>query len=311
MFERFKKLDFGLRKTRDAWFNNVRDVFDRAAIDQELWDQLEELLIGADVGVETTDELLAFLRERVATEGIRDARQVGVALKQEIVTALTPAVDEEDRPTNPEPGMPRIVLVIGVNGVGKTTSVAKLANLMKADGQNVLIAAADTFRAGAIEQLMVWGRRLGVDVVAHQPGADSGAVVFDAVQAAGSRSADVLLVDTAGRLHTKDYLMEELGKIDRVIKRVDPTAPHEVLLTMDATTGQNGLLQAEKFYVQAGTTGIILTKLDGTSRGGVTIAISQALGIPISYIGAGEGIDDLSEFDAGAFVEALFERAVG
>ncbi len=311
MFERFKKLDFGLRKTRDAWFNNVRDVFDRAAIDQELWDQLEELLIGADVGVETTDELLAFLRERVATEGIRDARQVGVALKQEIVTALTPAVDEEDRPTNPEPGMPRIVLVIGVNGVGKTTSVAKLANLMKADGQNVLIAAADTFRAGAIEQLMVWGRRLGVDVVAHQPGADSGAVVFDAVQAAGSRSADVLLVDTAGRLHTKDYLMEELGKIDRVIKRVDPTAPHEVLLTMDATTGQNGLLQAEKFYVQAGTTGIILTKLDGTSRGGVTIAISQALGIPISYIGTGEGIDDLSEFDAGAFVEALFERAVG
>jgi fused signal recognition particle receptor len=274
-------------------------LFDRKKIDEEVWEELEELLISADVGVGTTEKIIGTLRERAAEEKL-DGSQVGEALRQQMAAILTIPPRARHNAASP-----RVYLVVGVNGSGKTTSIAKLAYRFKKEGKSVLLAAADTFRAAAIDQLKKQGERVGVDVIAHQPGADPGAVAYDAVQAAMSRRVDALIIDTAGRLHTKFNLMEELKKVHRVAARLDASAPHEVILVLDATTGQNGLTQARYFTEAVGVTGIFLAKLDGTAKGGVVLAICDELGVPIEMIGTGEGLEDLLPFDAAAFVEGL------
>ena len=275
-------------------------LFDRATIGEEVWDELEELLISADVGVGTAGKLIEGVKQRAAEEKL-DGSQVRSALKAEMVKMLivTP------RAGVAKPAPPRVILVVGVNGSGKTTSIAKLAYKLKKEGQTVILAAADTFRAAAIDQLKRQGERVGVDVVAHQPGADPGAVVFDTLQAARSRQVDNVIIDTAGRLHTKYNLMEELKKIRRVAAKIDATAPHEVVLVLDATTGQNGLTQARYFTEAVGVTGIFLAKLDGTAKGGIVLAICDELAVPIQFIGIGEGLEDMVPFNAEAFVAAL------
>ncbi len=275
-------------------------LFDRAAIDDELWDELEELLISADVGVATTAKLIDKVKQKAAEEKL-DGSQVSAALKEEMVRILSLPPREE----SPDISPPKVILAVGVNGSGKTTSIAKLAYNLKKEGQSVLLAAADTFRAAAIDQLKRQGERVGVDVVAHQPGADPGAVVYDALQAARSRQIDNVIIDTAGRLHTKYNLMEELKKVRRVAAKADAAAPHEVILVLDATTGQNGLTQAKYFTEAVGVTGIFLAKLDGTARGGIVLAICDELAVPIRLIGVGEGLGDMVNFDAEAFVDAL------
>ncbi len=276
-------------------------LFDRPSVGDEVWAELEELLIMADVGVNTTEKLIHKVRQRVAEEKIGEGTLVRTALQAEMVDILsiTPQEASADR------SVPGVVLVVGVNGGGKTTSVAKLAHSLKNEGRSVILVAADTFRAAAIDQLKHWGQRVGVDVIAHQPGADPGAVVFDALQAAHSRQIDEVIIDTAGRLHTKFNLMEELKKIKRVAAKSDPTAPHEVILVLDATTGQNGLTQAKYFNEAVGVTGIFLAKLDGTARGGIVLAVCDELQIPIKYVGVGEKLEDMAPFDAQSFVEAL------
>jgi fused signal recognition particle receptor len=275
-------------------------LFDRASIGKEVWEELEELLISADVGVATTTKLVEAVRQRAAAEKL-DGSQVRSVLRDEMVKILT--VPAHVLPTTITP--PEVILVVGVNGSGKTTSIAKLAYRLKKDGKSVVLGAADTFRAAAIDQLKKQGERAGVDVIAHQPGADPGAVVYDALQAARSRRADVLIIDTAGRLHTKFNLMEELKKIKRVATKLDATAPHEVMLVLDATTGQNGLTQARYFTEAVGVTGIFLAKLDGTAKGGIVLAICDELKVPVQLIGVGEGLEDMVLFDAAAFVAAL------
>ena len=275
-------------------------LFDRASIGKEVWEELEELLISADVGVNTAEKLINIVKQRSAEEK-PDGAQVRAILKEEMIKILD--VPPRATPANITP--PKVYLVVGVNGSGKTTSIAKLAYQMKKDGQNVLIAAADTFRAAAIDQLKKQGERVGVNVIAHRPGADPGAVVYDALQAAKSRQADVLIIDTAGRLHTKFNLMEELKKVRRVVAKLDATAPHEVLLVLDATTGQNGLTQARYFTEAVGVTGIFIAKLDGTAKGGIVLAICDELKVPIQLIGIGEGLEDMVTFNAREFVEAL------
>ena len=272
-------------------------------LDQDLWDDLEELLISADLGVSTAGRLLVRLRERVREERIGGPEQVINALKQEMVNILD--VDGA-HVSSDTAAPPHVLLMVGVNGVGKTTSIAKLANLYKNEGKTVLLGAADTFRAAAIEQLQAWGLRLGVDVIAHRPGADPAAVAFDAVQAARSRDADVVIIDTAGRLHTKLNLMEELKKIQRVISSRGGIDSQRVILTMDATTGQNGLLQARSFTETVHCDGVFLAKLDGTAKGGIVMAITEELNLPILYIGTGEQPDDMASFEANEFVEGLF-----
>jgi fused signal recognition particle receptor len=293
----FKK---ALQPTKDNWFSKAMHLFDKTTIDESIWTELEEVMISADVGMETTEKLIERTRQRVKDEKLKDGAQVKEALKKEMVKIL-------DLPA-PEPVVsspPKVTLVIGVNGSGKTTSIAKLAYLNKNEGKSVILAAGDTFRAAAIDQLQTWAERTGVEIVAHQPGADPGAVVFDAMAAAKSRQTQVLIIDTAGRLHTKFNLMEELKKIRKVIAKTDPTAPHEVLLVLDATTGQNGLAQAKSFTEAAGITGIFLAKLDGTAKGGIALAICDQLKIPVKYIGVGEHAEDMAPFNAQAFVEAL------
>jgi fused signal recognition particle receptor len=275
-------------------------LFDRSKIDDEVWEELEELLIAADVGVGTATKLIETVRTRAEEEKL-DGEGAGQALREEMIKLLTLPPRGDGHPD----ARPRVYLVVGVNGSGKTTSIAKLAHKFKKDGKSVLLAAADTFRAAAIDQLKAQGARVGVDVIAHQPGADPGAVTYDALEAARNRGADIVLVDTAGRLHTKFNLMEELKKVRRVAAKVDGTAPHEVILVLDATTGQNGLTQARHFAEAVGVTGIILAKLDGTARGGIVLAISDELKLPIELIGTGEGLDDLVPFDAEEFVEGL------
>jgi fused signal recognition particle receptor len=275
-------------------------LFDRRIIDDAVWDELEELLISADVGVGTTEKLIGSVKQRAAEEKL-DGSQVGAALKEAMVAMLT----VEPREANAAVSPPRVILLVGVNGSGKTTSIAKLAHRLKKNGNSVLLAAADTFRAAAIDQLKKQGERVGVDVVAHQPGADPGAVVYDALQAARSRHVDAVIIDTAGRLHTKYNLMEELKKVRRVAAKLDNTAPHEVILVLDATTGQNGLTQARYFTEAVGVTGVFLAKLDGTAKGGIVLAICDELALPIQLIGVGEGLEDMVDFDARAFVEAL------
>jgi fused signal recognition particle receptor len=293
---------FSLGKTRQL-FGQINVAFDEADdITDGLWDELEETLITADVGVQTTESLMDTLRERVQAEGLKRGSELRDALKEELEILLgdpEPLVFSDTSPIS-------VYLVVGVNGVGKTTSIAKLANQLKKQKHRVLLAAGDTFRAAATEQLRTWGERIGVQVVAHQHGADPAAVVYDAMQAAQARGADVLIVDTAGRLHTKYNLMEELKKIVRVLQKYDPEAPHEVLLIVDATTGQNGFIQAKQFVKDAGVSGVILTKLDGTARGGIAFAIAAELSLPIKYVGTGERVNDIAPFDAQEFVDALF-----
>ena len=294
----------GLERSRATFFGRLKDLVVRGGAGEDVWDEAEELLIEADVGVGLAMELLDRARDR--SRGARSADEVFEALKADILGVLT-AVDGSANGASEH--KPLVVLVVGVNGAGKTTSIAKLAALFRAEGKRVVLAAADTFRAAAIEQLQHWGERAGADVIAHNQGGDPAAVAFDAMQAARARGADVLIVDTAGRLHTKSNLMEEMKKIGRVLGRVDDAAPHEVLLVLDATTGQNGLAQAKEFTQAVGCTGIVLTKLDGTAKGGVVLAIARELGLPVRFVGTGEGMDDLSPFAPEEYVEALFSAA--
>ncbi len=294
----------GLERSRTTFFGRLKDLMVRGGAGEDVWDEAEELLIEADVGVGLTMELLDRARDRA--RGARSADEVFEALKSDILGVLT-AVEGESN--GPSAHTPLVVLVVGVNGAGKTTSIAKLAALFRDEGKRVVLAAADTFRAAAIEQLQHWGERAGADVIAHNQGGDPAAVAFDAMQAARARGADVLIVDTAGRLHTKSNLMEEMKKIGRVLGRVDDAAPHEVLLVLDATTGQNGLTQAKEFTQAVGCTGIVLTKLDGTAKGGVVLAIARELGLPVRFVGTGEGMADLSPFAPEEYVDALFSAS--
>ncbi|WP_433940645.1 signal recognition particle-docking protein FtsY [Paenibacillus lautus] len=299
-----KQFRDGLEKTRKGFIEKVSDlVIRRKKIDEEFYEELEEILIGADVGVNTVMDLMDDLRAEVKKRRIEDAADLQPVLSEKLMGLLRDDSSNELR-ENPE-GI-TVILFVGVNGVGKTTTIGKLAHRYKQEGKKVLLAAGDTFRAGAIEQLEVWGERVGVEVIKQQPGSDPAAVMFDAVQAAKQRQADVLLCDTAGRLQNKTNLMEELNKIFRVIQREIPSAPHEVLMVLDATTGQNALSQAKLFGEKSGVTGLVLTKLDGTAKGGIVIAIRQELNLPVKLVGLGEKMGDLQTFDSEQFVHALF-----
>lgn len=291
----------GLKRSRDTWFSKAMRLFDRTAIGEETWVELEELLISADVGVNTTERLIERVKQRVSREKISQGSLVRSALTAEMVSILE--VTPQEAPGNLS--LPKVILVVGVNGCGKTTSIAKLAYRSKNEGRKVILVAADTFRAAAIDQLKRLGEMAGVEVIAHQPGADPGAVVFDALQAARSRQVQEVIIDTAGRLHTQFNLMEELKKIKRVAAKNDSTAPHEVILVLDATTGQNGLTQATYFAQAVGVTGIFLAKLDSTAKGGIVLAICDELKIPIQFIGLGDNLEDMTPFEAATFVEAL------
>ncbi|MDY4079748.1 MAG: signal recognition particle-docking protein FtsY [Clostridium sp.] len=298
----FNKLKDGLSKTRDGLTDKINEVLKLAiTIDDDLYDELEEVLIMADIGMDTTVEIIDRLKSKIRKEKINEVEMVYPALKEVIKDMLLEGVEEEE-----DNGEKKVLLVIGVNGVGKTTSIGKLAAKNKEEGKKVLLAAADTFRAAAIDQLEVWSQRANVDLVKHEEGSDPAAVVFDAIQAAKARNADILICDTAGRLHNKKNLMNELSKINRIIDREFSEAKKETLLVLDGTTGQNAIIQAKQFMEACPIDGIILTKLDGTAKGGVVISIKQTLNIPVKYIGVGEGIDDLQEFDAESFAEALF-----
>jgi len=300
----FAKLKEGLTKTRENFAGKIEEVFTgRKKIDEELYEELEEVLIRSDVGVNTSLQLVERLRKEVKQRKISEPSELALVLQELIAELLG-----EEEPLNLAKQGPSIILVVGVNGVGKTTTIGKLANRLKKDGKRVIMAAGDTFRAAAVEQLEVWGERSGIEVIRQREGADPAAVAYDAVQAAKSRSVDVVIVDTAGRLHNQVNLMEELRKVKRVIEREIPGAPHEVLLVLDATTGQNALQQAKLFQEVAGVTGIVLTKLDGTAKGGVVLGIRGETGIPVKWIGIGEGIEDLRPFVPKDFAAALFTQ---
>ena len=303
MRERWLAIQQTLTRTRQAAFGRVATMFGATEITPDLWDDLEAALIQADVGVSTTSDLLGRLRERAKREGVLRADQLRGLLKQELQAML----EAPAQAAALDAARPGVLLVVGTNGSGKTTSIAKLASSYKRAGRSVLLAAADTFRAAAGEQLDVWAERAGVELIGGQPGADPGSIAYDAVQAALARRIDVVIVDTAGRLHTKYNLMQELKKVRNVIGKALPGAPHETLLVLDGTTGQNALAQAAQFKEAAGVTGVIVTKLDGTARGGMVFAVAHDLGLPIRYIGTGEKIGDLTPFDAAAFVDGLFD----
>ena len=298
------KFKDGLEKTRKGFVEKVSDlVIRRKKIDEEFYEELEEILIGADVGVNTVMDLIDDLRAEVKKRKIEDAAELQPVLSEKLTALLR---SEQDNALNINKDGITVILFVGVNGVGKTTTIGKLAHRFKQEGKKVMLAAGDTFRAGAIEQLEVWGERAGVEVVKQQAGSDPAAVMYDAVKAAKQRNVDVLLCDTAGRLQNKSNLMEELNKIFRVIQREIPGAPHEVLMVLDATTGQNALSQAKLFGEKSGVTGLVLTKLDGTAKGGIVIAIRQEMDIPVKLVGLGEKADDLQPFDSEQFVHALF-----
>ncbi|AQM59124.1 signal recognition particle-docking protein FtsY [Clostridium baratii] len=300
----FDKLKTGLTKTRDGLQDKINEALNLAvSIDDDLYEELEEILIISDIGMDTTVEIIDRLKKKIRKEKINDPQMVKPALKEVIKDMLLEGDEENEEEKN---NQKEVLLVIGVNGVGKTTSIGKLAAKNKNEGKKVLLAAADTFRAAAIDQLEVWSNRADVDIVKQNEGSDPGAVVFDAVQAAKARGVDLLICDTAGRLHNKKNLMNELEKINRIIDREYSEAKKQTLLVLDGTTGQNAVIQAKQFMEVCPIDGIILTKLDGTAKGGVVISIKQALNIPVKYIGVGEGIDDLQKFDAESFAEALF-----
>lgn len=305
MFARGKNIEQSLTRTRRSFFGRIGKLLAQEELTDEVWEELEKLLIQADVGVTTTIDLVQAVRDQADSRGLNKASMVEEALRQNLVDTLAASTGS---PSYARDGL-WVILVVGVNGAGKTTSIAKLAHWHQKQGRKVLLAAADTFRAAAAEQLQMWGQRLGVDVVAHQPGADPAAVVYDAIQAGQARRAQTLVVDTAGRLHTKYNLMQELAKIHRVIKKRIPEAPQENLLVLDATTGQNALSQARYFKKAVDVNGIFLAKLDGTAKGGIVFAIATELDIPIKYVGTGEQLDDMAEFDAQEFVAGLFEES--
>ncbi|MFA5353552.1 MAG: signal recognition particle-docking protein FtsY [Thermodesulfovibrionales bacterium] len=298
----FDKLKEGLSKTRRNIVERVDSILVGRKVDDSTIDEIEEVLITSDIGAEATTGIIDLLREKVRNSEVRTAEDVKAFLRKEMAALLGrshPMVIFGERPF--------VILTIGVNGVGKTTTIGKLASRFVSEGNTVLLAAGDTFRAAAIEQLEIWAKRTGSDIIKHQSGSDPAAVAFDAVEAAKARGVDVVIIDTAGRLHTKSSLMEELKKINRVIKKSLPDAPHETLLVVDATTGQNAMRQAQIFNEATGITGIALTKLDGTAKGGIIFAIKKELGLPVRLIGIGEGVDDLKDFDPDDFVKALFE----
>lgn len=306
----FDRLKEGLAKTRDSFVGKLRSLLSGRTIDEALLRDIEEVLITSDVGVTTSEKIISRLKERVKRDSITDSELIIDVLKEEIAAliAASPSATNDATFATDESQKPHVIMLIGVNGVGKTTTIGKLAHNYKKAGKSVLIGAADTFRAAANEQLEVWAQRAGVDIVQQQHGADPAAVAFDTLQAAKARGTDVVIIDTAGRLHNKQGLMQELEKIGRVMKKVHPSAPHDIFLALDATTGQNALQQAREFTKVAPLTGIILTKLDGTAKGGAVLAIADAMNIPVRYIGVGEKIDDLQVFDTETFVEALFEE---
>ncbi len=302
----FARLKQGLSKTSASLGEGMASLFlGKKAIDDELLDEIETRLLTADVGVEATSAIIQSLTQKVARKQLTDSGALYTALQDEL-TALLKPVEQPLRIDSAK--QPYVILVVGVNGAGKTTTIGKLAKKLQLEGKKVMLAAGDTFRAAAVEQLQVWGERNQIAVIAQHTGADSASVIFDAVQAAKARGMDVLIADTAGRLHTKDNLMEELKKVRRVIGKLDDTAPHEVLLVLDAGTGQNAINQAKQFNQTVSLTGLALTKLDGTAKGGVIFALAKQFGLPIRYIGVGEGIDDLRSFEAESFVQALFQQ---
>ncbi|MDZ5474370.1 signal recognition particle-docking protein FtsY [Bacillus sp. 31A1R] len=305
--DKFKE---GLTKTRDNFSGKVNDLVARyRKVDEDFFEELEEILIQADVGFNTVMELVEELKMEVKRRNIQDPREVQSVISEKLVEIYNGADDASPELNIQSEGL-TVVLFVGVNGVGKTTTIGKLAHKFKSEGKNVLLAAGDTFRAGAIEQLEVWGERVGVDVIKQEAGSDPAAVMFDAIQSAKSRNADILLCDTAGRLQNKVNLMKELEKVKRVIEREVPGAPHEVLLVLDATTGQNALIQAKTFKEATNVSGIVLTKLDGTAKGGIVIAIRNELHIPVKFVGLGEKMDDLQEFNAEQYVYGLFADLV-
>jgi fused signal recognition particle receptor len=300
-----EKLKSGVQKTRDGLVSRIEDVISgKKAIDADLLEELEYTLISADIGVATTEEILDRIRERVDRKLVGDSGELRGLIREYLLEVL----QANDRPLAYVDEPPAVVMVVGVNGAGKTTTIGKLAAHLKSSGHTVLLCAADTFRAAAVEQLEVWGERTDTQVIRQKTGADPSAVMFDALQAAKARKSDYVIVDTAGRLQTKTNLMKELEKMRRTAASVIPDAPHEVLLVLDATTGQNGLEQARKFTETSGVTGIVLTKLDGTAKGGVIVAIARELGLPIRYIGVGEKVDDLLPFDPEKFIDSLFAQ---
>ena len=306
---KFSRLKEGLSKTRESLFGKVeRMLTARSRIDTVL-EELEEILLRCDVGVSTTETVIANIRERVKRDRYENPDELNVLLRDEIAKLTLPADEGGADPfSRPLAGAPHVIMVVGVNGAGKTTTIGKLASQYKQSGRSVVIAAADTFRVAANEQLEIWAQRAGAPLVRQQHGSDPASVAFDALQSARAQGADVVIIDTAGRLHTKVNLMEELRKIERVLRKIDPAAPHEVLLVLDASTGQNGLQQARQFASAVAVSGIVLTKLDGTARGWIVLAIRNELGIPVRFIGVGEQIDDLQPFDGKMFVEALFQK---
>jgi signal recognition particle-docking protein FtsY len=302
-FARFKQ---GLSRTSSNFAEGLGNLFlGKKSIDDELLEDIESQLLIADVGIDATSEIIDNLTQRVARKQLADADALFNALREQLAALLRPV---EQPLVIDQAHQPYVILVVGVNGVGKTTTIGKLAKRLQNEGKKVMLAAGDTFRAAAVEQLQVWGQRNNVPVIAQHTGADSASVIFDAVQAAQARKIDVIIADTAGRLHNKDHLMDELSKVKRVMAKLDTSAPHEVLLVLDAGTGQNAVNQAQQFIDAAGVTGIALTKLDGTAKGGVIFALSKKFGLPVRFIGVGEGIDDLQPFAAEPFIQALFNR---
>jgi fused signal recognition particle receptor len=311
-FDKFKltRLKEGLTKTRENIFGKIQKILTgKTKIDEELLENLEEILISGDVGVTTTMKIIENIRQRVKKDGYENPADLDNLLREEIQKLLVNGTIIDIDPLVLSSGQkPHVIMIVGVNGVGKTTTIGKLAYNYKSVGKKVLIAAADTFRAAANEQLEIWAKRAGVEIIQQARGADPAAVSYDALRSAVTHGVDVLIIDTAGRLHTKVNLMDELKKIKRVIQKIKPEAPHEVLLVLDASTGQNAIQQAKQFSAAVGITGLVLTKLDGTAKGGVVLAINQELNIPVKYIGVGEKIDDLQPFNQKTFVDALFDR---
>lgn len=294
----------GLEKTRQSFFGRLSQMFGATDIDEDTWADIEAMLIQADLGIETTQTVIEYLHEAVRTEGLTKTHQLRAVLRESLLALL-----EQPRELNISGRELSVILIVGVNGSGKTTSIGKLANRLRRAGRNVMLAAGDTFRAAAIDQLQKWGERVGVPVIANKPGADPASVAFDAINAARARGCDVLIIDTAGRLHNNYNLMQELAKIKAVIAKAVPGAPHETLLVLDGTTGQNALKQGVKFAEAAGVTGLIITKLDGTSKGGMIFSVMTELHVPVMFIGLGEGIDDLVYFNPENFVDGIFESA--
>ncbi len=301
----FARLKTGLTKTRAQFTSGIANLMlGKKVLDTEILELIETQLLSADVGIDATEQLIQTLTQKLARKELNDTEVALQSLKTEMKSILRPC---ETTLTLPENKKPAVILVVGINGSGKTTTIGKLAKYLQNSGKSVMLAAGDTFRAAAIEQLQIWGERNKIPVIAQQPGADTAAVIYDAMESAKAQGVDILLADTAGRLHTQTNLMEELKKVKRVLTKIDPTAPHEVLLILDASIGQNALSQAKQFDNAIGITGIALTKLDGTAKGGIIFAIAKQMKIPIRFIGVGEKIDDLRPFDADEFVEALFE----